>query len=172
MIPASANLSAVEVEFSGIEQREFQLQAMIDGISDDYDYVFIDCPPSLGLITVNALTAAGSVLVPLQSEYYALEGLSQLINTIDGVRNGLNPDLVIKGIVLTMYDSRNRLSSMVASDVRQHLPSVVYKTMIPRNVRVSEAPSFGKPVLLYDLDCQGSQAYIALAVEVIKQERN
>ena len=172
VIPASANLSAVEVEFSGIEQREFQLQAMIDGISDDYDYVFIDCPPSLGLITVNALTAAGSVLVPLQSEYYALEGLSQLINTIDGVRNGLNPDLVIKGIVLTMYDSRNRLSSMVASDVRQHLPSLVYDTMIPRNVRVSEAPSFGKPVLLYDLDCQGSQAYIALAVEVIKQERN
>ena len=101
-----------------------------------------------------------------------LEGLSQLINTIDGVRNGLNPDLVIKGIVLTMYDSRNRLSSMVASDVRQHLPSLVYETMIPRNVRVSEAPSFGKPVLLYDLDCQGSQAYIALAVEVIKQERN
>ena len=172
VIPASANLSAVEVEFSGIEQREFQLQAMIDGISDDYDYVFIDCPPSLGLITVNALTAAGSVLVPLQSEYYALEGLSQLINTIDGVRNGLNPDLVIKGIVLTMYDSRNRLSSMVASDVRQHLPSLVYDTMIPRNVRVSEAPSFGKPVLLYNLDCQGSQAYIALAVEVIKQERN
>ena len=171
VIPASANLSAVEVGFSGIEQREFQLQAMIDGISDDYDYVFIDCPPSLGLITVNALTAAGSVLVPLQSEYYALEGLSQLINTIDGVRNGLNPDLVIKGIVLTMYDSRNKLSEMVANDVRSHFGKLVYTTVIPRNVRISEAPSFGQPVLIYDLKCAGAQAYVALAAELLSQEK-
>lgn len=171
IIPASASLSAAEVEMSGIDAREFQLRQLIEGIEDEFDYIFIDCPPSLGLITVNALTAAGSALVPLQCEYYALEGLSQLINTIDAVRSGLNPGLVIKGIVLTMYDGRNRLSSMVANDVRQHLGDLVYQTMVPRNVRVSEAPSYGKPVLLYDLECQGAQAYIALAGEVIRQER-
>lgn len=170
VIPASADLSALEVELSDQEQREFRLREIVAELEADFDYIFIDCPPSLGLLTVNALTAAGSALVPLQCEYYALEGLSQLINTIDAVRSGLNPEMVIKGIVLTMYDSRNRLSSMVASDVREHLGGMVYDTMIPRNVRVSEAPSYGKPVLLYDLECQGSKAYIALAGEVIKQE--
>jgi chromosome partitioning protein len=143
---------------------------LITKIKDNYDYIFIDCPPSLGLLTVNALVAADSVLIPLQCEYYALEGLSQLMDTVEMVRMGLNPDLTIKGIVLTMYDSRNNLSAMVAADVRDHLGSLVYQTVIPRNVRVSEAPSYGVPVLLYDIGCTGSAAYIALAGEFIKQE--
>ncbi|MGC6484299.1 MAG: ParA family protein [Candidatus Puniceispirillales bacterium] len=171
VIPASPALSAAEVELAGLDRREFRLREVIASITTPFDYIFIDCPPSLGLLTVNALTAAEETLVPLQCEYYALEGLSQLITTIDGVRSGLNPGLVIKGVVLTMYDGRNRLSQMVASDVRDHLGGLVYQTVIPRNVRVSEAPSYGKPVLLYDLECQGSKAYIALAGEVIKQEK-
>ena len=170
VIPSTGDLSAIEVELSDYEDREYRLKAIIDEVIDDYDYVFIDCPPSLGLLTVNALSAADAALVPLQCEYYALEGLSQLMKTIEAVRNGLNPDLVLQGVVLTMYDRRNRLSDLVANDVRQHLGQLVYTTIIPRNVRVSEAPSYGKPVLLYDLDCPGSKAYIALAGEVIKQE--
>ena len=170
VIPSTGDLSAIEIELSEYEDREYRLKAIIDDVIDDYDYVFIDCPPSLGLLTVNALSAADAALVPLQCEYYALEGLSQLMQTIEAVRNGLNPDLVLQGVVLTMYDRRNRLSDLVANDVRQHLGPLVYTTIIPRNVRVSEAPSYGKPVLLYDLDCPGSKAYIALAGEVIKQE--
>ena len=170
VIPSSNALSAAEVELSDVDEREFRLKAIIDEIRDDFDYIFIDCPPSLGLLTVNALSASDAALVPLQCEYYALEGLSQLMNTIEGVRAGLNPDLVIQGVVLTMYDGRNRLSSLVANDVRSHLGQLVYETIIPRNVRVSEAPSYGKPVLLYDLECPGSKAYISLAGEVIKQE--
>ncbi len=170
VIPSTGDLSAIEIELSDYEDREYRLKAIIDEVIEDYDYVFIDCPPSLGLLTVNALSAADSALVPLQCEYYALEGLSQLMKTIEAVRNGLNPDLVLQGVVLTMYDRRNRLSDLVANDVRQHLGQLVYTTIIPRNVRVSEAPSYGKPVLLYDLDCPGSKAYIALAGEVIKQE--
>ena len=170
VIPSSNALSAAEVELSELEEREFRLKAIVDEVRDDYDYIFIDCPPSLGLLTVNALSAADAALVPLQCEYYALEGLSQLMNTIEGVRAGLNPDLVIQGVVLTMYDGRNRLSSLVANDVRSHLGKLVYETIIPRNVRVSEAPSYGKPVLLYDLECPGSKAYISLAGEIIKQE--
>ena len=170
VIPSTGDLSAIEIELSDYEDREYRLKAIIDEVIDDYDYVFIDCPPSLGLLTVNALSAADAALVPLQCEYYALEGLSQLMKTIEAVRNGLNPDLVLQGVVLTMYDRRNRLSDLVANDVRQHLGQLVYTTIIPRNVRVSEAPSYGKPVLLYDLDCPGSKAYIALAGEVIKQE--
>ena len=171
VIPSTSDLSAIEIELSDYEDREYRLKAIIDEVIEDYDYVFIDCPPSLGLLTVNALSAADAALVPLQCEYYALEGLSQLMKTIEAVRNGLNPDLVLQGVVLTMYDRRNRLSDLVANDVRQHLGQLVYTTIIPRNVRVSEAPSYGKPVLLYDLDCPGSKAYIALAGEVIKQER-
>lgn len=171
VISASTALSAVEVELAGLDRREFRLRDVIDTITPSFDYIFIDCPPSLGLLTVNALTAAGQALVPLQCEYYALEGLSQLITTIDAVRSGLNPGLILRGVVLTMYDSRNRLSQMVVNDVRGHLGGLVYQTVIPRNVRVSEAPSHGKPVLLYDLQCQGSKAYIALAGEVIKQEK-
>jgi chromosome partitioning protein len=170
VIPASNDLSAAEVELSTVEDREFRLKSIIDDLVDDYDYILIDCPPSLGLLTVNALAAAHSALVPLQCEYYALEGLSQLMHTIEAVRGGFNPELVLQGVVLTMYDNRNRLASLVSNDVRQHLGSLVYKTIIPRNVRVSEAPSYGKPVLLYDLNCQGSKAYVALAGEVIKQE--
>ena len=170
VIPSSNALSAAEVELSEVDEREFRLKAIVDEVRDDFDYIFIDCPPSLGLLTVNALSAADAALVPLQCEYYALEGLSQLMNTIEGVRAGLNPDLVIQGVVLTMYDGRNRLSSLVANDVRSHLGQLVYETIIPRNVRVSEAPSYGKPVLLYDLECPGSKAYISLAGEVIKQE--
>ncbi|MCE2516377.1 MAG: ParA family protein [Alphaproteobacteria bacterium] len=170
VIPASNNLSAAEVELSTLEDREFRFKRIIEDVAGDYDYVLIDCPPSLGLLTVNALSAADAALVPLQCEYYALEGLSQLMQTIEAVRGGLNPELVLQGVVLTMYDARNRLSSLVAKDVREHLGPLVYSTIIPRNVRVSEAPSYGKPVLLYDLDCPGSKAYIALAGEVIKQE--
>ena len=170
VIPSSNALSAAEVELSEVDDREFRLKAIVDQVRDDFDYIFIDCPPSLGLLTVNALSAADAALVPLQCEYYALEGLSQLMNTIEGVRAGLNPNLVIQGVVLTMYDGRNRLSSLVANDVRNHLGQLVYETIIPRNVRVSEAPSYGKPVLLYDLECPGSKAYISLAGEVIKQE--
>ena len=170
VIPSTGDLSAIEIELSDYEDREYRLKAIIDEVIEDYDYIFIDCPPSLGLLTVNALSAADAALVPLQCEYYALEGLSQLMKTIEAVRNGLNPDLVLQGVVLTMYDKRNRLSDLVANDVRQHLGQLVYTTIIPRNVRVSEAPSYGKPVLLYDLDCPGSKAYIALAGEVIKQE--
>ena len=170
VIPSTGDLSAIEIELSDYEDREYRLKAIIDEVIEDYDYVFIDCPPSLGLLTVNALSAADAALVPLQCEYYALEGLSQLMKTIEAVRKGLNPDLVLQGVVLTMYDRRNRLSDLVANDVRQHLGQLVYTTIIPRNVRVSEAPSYGKPVLLYDLDCPGSKAYIALAGEVIKQE--
>ena len=172
IIPTIVDLSAAEVELSDMPDREFRLKTEIRKISKQYQYIIIDCPPSLGMLTVNALTTATSVLVPLQCEFYALEGLSQLMRTIEAVRAGLNGDLQMQGIVLTMFDTRNKLSAMVANDVRSHFGELVYNTVVPRNVRVSEAPSFGKPVLLYDLDCQGSQAYIALAVEVIKQERN
>ena len=171
IIPAIVDLSAAEIELTDMDGREYQLGQAISKISSKYQYVIIDCPPSLGMLTVNALTAATSVLVPLQCEFYALEGLSQLMRTIDAVRAGLNKGLVMQGVVLTMYDSRNRLSDMVASDVRSHLGALVYNTVIPRNVRVSEAPSFGQPVLMYDLKCPGSQAYASLAAELLTQEK-
>lgn len=171
LIPAVVDLSAAEIELTDMTEREYRLDQALAKVSDKYQYVIIDCPPSLGMLTVNALTAATSVLVPLQCEFYALEGLSQLIRTIEGVRAGLNRSLVLQGVVLTMYDGRNKLSEMVASDVREHLGDKVYNTMIPRNVRVSEAPSFGQPVLMYDLKCPGSQAYAALAAEILSQER-
>ena len=141
------------------------------GQVEQYDYVLIDCPPALGLLTVNALIAADSVLVPLQCEFFALEGISQLVRTINRVRNAYNPSLDIQGIVLTMFDKRNNLSDSVESEVRDHFGEIVYETVIPRNVRVSEAPSFGKPVLLYDTACAGSQAYIHLASEVLRREQ-
>jgi len=171
IIPAIVDLSAAEIELTHMDQREYRLEQAISNISHKYQYVIIDCPPSLGMLTVNALTAATSVLVPLQCEFYALEGLTQLMRTIDAVRASLNKSLVMQGVVLTMYDSRNRLSDMVASDVRGHFGSLVYKTVIPRNVRVSEAPSFGQPVLMYDLKCSGAQAYAALAAELLTQEK-
>ena len=136
-----------------------------------FNYVLIDCPPSLNLLTLNSMAAADSVLVPLQCEFFALEGLSQLLETVEQVRSSINPDLTIQGIVLTMYDGRNNLANQVVDDVRAHMGEKVYETIIPRNVRVSEAPSYGKPAILYDLKCAGSQAYLQLASEVIRRER-
>ena len=170
IIPTIVDLSAAEVELSDLPDREFRLNASLRNISKQYQYVIIDCPPSLGMLTVNALTAATSVLVPLQCEFYALEGLSQLMRTIEAVRAGLNGDLHMQGIVLTMFDTRNKLSAMVANDVRTHFGDLVYNTVVPRNVRVSEAPSYGQPVLIYDLKCPGSQAYASLAAELLRQE--
>ena len=171
IIPAIVDLSAAEIELAEIERREFRLSDALKPAISAYEYVIIDCPPSLGLLTVNALCAADRVLVPLQCEFYALEGLSQLMRTIGSVQAELNRNLTMQGIVLTMYDGRNRLSEQVANDVRTHLGNLVYNTVIPRNVRVSEAPSFGQPVLMYDLNCTGSQAYIALAAELLNQEK-
>jgi chromosome partitioning protein len=154
-----------------MERREFRLRDSIDQARDLYDYVLIDCPPALGLLTLNALVAADAVLVPLQCEYYALEGVSHLVRTIERIKKNFNAALELQGVVLTMFDRRNNLSDMVEADVRGYFGDKVYQTMIPRNVRVSEAPSHGKPVLLYDLNCAGSQAYAHLASEVLKRER-
>ena len=173
LIPADPDLSGVELELGHQARRSFKLRDALEPIraARAYTYVLIDCPPSLNLLTVNAMAAADAVLVPLQCEFFALEGLSQLMRTIDLVRGSLNPKLEIQGVVLTMYDRRNSLSEQVASDVRGHFGETVYETVIPRNVRVSEAPSFGKPALVYDLKCSGSQAYLKLAREVVLRER-
>ncbi len=174
IVPAHADLSGVELELGQQARRSFKLRDAIDPIrqSGAYTYVLIDCPPSLNLLTVNAMAASDAVLVPLQCEFFALEGLSQLMRTVELVRGSLNPNLEIQGVVLTMYDRRNSLSEQVAKDVRAHFGATVYATVIPRNVRVSEAPSFGKPVLVYDLKCAGSQAYLKLAREVVVRERD
>lgn len=171
ILPSVMDLSAAEVELSDLDGREFRLSQALESQKEQFHYIIIDCPPSLGLLTVNGLCAATSFMVPLQCEFYALEGLAQLMKTVSVVRANFNPDLVLQGIVLTMYDSRNKLSEMVESDVRGHFGKQVYQTVIPRNVRVSEAPSFGKPVLMYDLKCAGAQAYIALAAEILEQEK-
>jgi chromosome partitioning protein len=172
------DLLGAELELSGVERKTYRL---LDAIAREikegeageaFTYILVDCPPSLNLLTINALAAADAVLVPLQCEFFALEGLSQLLKTVERVRANLNPRLVIQGVVLTMFDKRNSLSEQVAQDVRSVLGEKVYNTVIPRNVRVSEAPSYGKPVLLYDNDCAGSQAYIRLASEVIRRERH
>jgi chromosome partitioning protein len=172
VMPATSDLAGAELELVDLERREFRLaDALVDATALlDLDYVIIDAPPSLGLLTLNTLVAADAVLVPLQTEFFALEGLSNLMRTIDRVRERLNPRLTIQGVVLTMYDKRNNLSEAVAADVRAHLGALVYDTAIPRNVRISEAPSHGKPVLLYDLRCPGSQAYVMLASELLKRE--
>jgi chromosome partitioning protein len=176
--PSTLDLLGVELEISGDKGRTFKMKTALAELAksslaeqDPFTYVLLDCPPSLNLLTINALAAANSVLVPLQCEFFALEGLSQLLSTIDQVKQTLNPDLAIHGVVLTMYDPRNNLATQVAADVRQFMGDKVYDTIIPRNVRVSEAPSHGKPVLLYDLKCSGSQAYLKLASEVIQRER-
>ena len=169
--PSSVDLSGAELELIDVPRREYRLKGVLAEVSGDFDYILIDCPPALGLLTLNAFCAAHSVLVPLQCEFYALEGLSHLVKTVNRIKRAFNPELEIQGVVLTMYDGRNNLSDMVAADVRNHFGDKVYETVIPRNVRVSEAPSFGKPVLLYDWRCAGSQAYIHLASEVLKQDR-
>ncbi len=176
LVPSDPDLSGVELELAQAERRSYRLRNALDALRADpegcpYTYVLIDCPPSLNLLTVNAMAAADAVLVPLQCEFFALEGLTQLMRTVDLVRGSLNPALEIQGVVLTMYDRRNSLSDQVAKDVRAHFGDKVYETVIPRNVRVSEAPSFGKPVLVYDLKCLGSQAYLKLAREVVGRER-
>ena len=169
--PATIDLSGAEIELVTIERREFQLKQALASTSSHWDYAIIDCPPSLGLITLNALTASDAVLIPLQCEFYALEGLAHLLKTIKRVQGNLNPRLMIHGVVLTMYDRRNKLTEHIESDVRGFLGAQVYKTVIPRNVRMSEAPSHGKPALVYDLKCSGSQAYLQLARELIQREK-
>jgi chromosome partitioning protein len=166
LLPAQIDLAGAEVEMAAMDGREFLLKPKVEALKGRYDFVFIDCPPSLGLLTVNALAAADSVLVPIQAEYYALEGLGQLMSTIDLVRQGLNPRLEIEGILLTMYDSRLNLAHQVADELRQHFPDKVYRTVISRSVRLAEAPSHGKPVIVYDIGSAGAQAYLELAREV------
>ncbi len=171
IVPAGIDLTGAELELVAFERREYRLKGAIANGAAAYDYVFIDCPPALGLLTVNALVAAQAVLVPLQCEFFALEGISHLVRTIERIKKAFNPGLDIQGIVLTMFDRRNNLSDMVANDVRGHFGDKVYKTVIPRNVRVSEAPSHGRPVIIYDMACAGSKAYLHLASEVINRER-
>jgi len=170
IITSSADLAGAEIQLVNTENREFRLREALERSAKDYDFILIDCPPSLNLITLNALVAADGLIVPLQVEFYALEGMSNLLQTVEAVRARFNPVLEIQGVVLTMYDKRNSLSDAVASDVRAFFGDRVYETAIPRNVRVSEAPSHGKPVLLYDLKCPGSRAYMHLASEVLKRE--
>jgi chromosome partitioning protein len=175
--PSTLDLSGLELEVSQARDRALRLRNALSPLrsaapaENTFSYVLIDCPPSLNLLTINAMTAADAVLVPLQCEFFALEGLSQLLQTVAGVKAALNPDLVIHGIVLTMHDARNNLSNSVVADVRQNSGEKVYSTIIPRNVRVSEAPSYGKPVLVYDLKCVGSEAYLRLATEIIQREK-
>jgi chromosome partitioning protein len=174
---STLDLTGLELEIGQARDRAFRLRSALASLSTPvpgetkFTYVLVDCPPSLNLLTVNAMAAANAILVPLQCEFFALEGLSQLLKTVESVREQLNPDLTIHGIVLTMYDARNNLSGQVVADVRQFMGRKVYDTVIPRNVRVSEAPSYGKPVLVYDLKCSGSEAYLRLATEIIQREK-
>ena len=178
IVPSTMDLSGFELEFAQERDRAYRLRNALASLEPapaagvTYSYVLVDCPPSLNLVTVNAMAAADAILVPLQCEFFALEGLSQLLKTVEQVRATLNPDLTIHGVVLTMYDARNNLAGQVVADVRQFMGEKVYETVIPRNVRVSEAPSYGKPVLLYDLKCHGSQAYLRLASEIIQREKS
>ena len=169
IIPANANLAASEIELAEVKNREFVLASLLSKI-EYYDYILIDCPPALGLLTINALVASKSIIIPLQSEFFALEGISSLVNSIDLIKESFNPNLIIEGILLTMVDKRNSLSSLVEKDVRNHFGETVYKTTIPRNVRISEAPSHGKPAILYDVNSSGSMAYIDLAREILKKQ--
>lgn len=169
LIPSNVNLAAAEIELIGVEKKEFILKNEVDWIRDQYDFIVIDCPPSLNMLTVNAMTTADTVLVPIQCEYYALEGLSQLIHTVNLVRERLNPTLDIEGILFTMYDARTNLSMQVVENVKDHLNQRIYKTMIPRNIRLAEAPSYGMPINLYDPKSTGAESYMMLAEEVINK---
>ena len=170
IIPANVNLSGAEIELLGINEKEYLLKNAVDYIHDDYDYIIIDCPPALNMLTVNAMTTANSILVPIQCEYYALEGLSQLIHTIDLVQQRLNPKVLIEGVVFTMYDARTNLSMQVVENVKENLNTVIYKTIIPRNVKLAEAPSHGLPINLYDKRSAGAESYRLLAKEIINRK--
>lgn len=177
LVASSMDLLGAELELADFDQRSHRLDNALKAFTSSeagraYSYVLVDCPPSLNLLTINAMVAADAILVPLQCEFFALEGLSQLLHTVERVRTSLNPDLEIQGIVLTMFDKRNNLSDQVAADVREYMGDKVYRTVIPRNVRISEAPSFGKPALVYDYKCAGSKAYMKLASELIQRERD
>jgi chromosome partitioning protein len=172
ILPSTVDLAAAEVELNEFTDKESRLKAEIKKINSDFDYIIIDCPPALGFLTVNALVAADKVIVPLQCEFFALEGISHLVKTIQRIKRVYNPSIEIEGIVLTMYDRRNNLSDMVAKDVKNCFGSKVYETIIPRNVRVSEAPSHGKPIMLYDFNSTGAQAYLQLAKEFVKRNEN
>ncbi len=172
MCPSDNNLAGAEIELVSLFARESKLKTAIASIAKDYDYVIIDCPPSLGLLTVNALNAADSYIVPMQTEYLAMEGLAQLLNTVRLIRTSLNQKLELDGILLTMYDSRSGLHKQVATEIKTHFGNVVFDTIIPRNVKLAECPSFGKPIILYDIESKGSEAYLALAKEIILKERS
>lgn len=171
VIPSNVNLAAAEIELIGVDKKEYILKSEVDYIKDDYDYIIIDCPPSLNMLTINAMTTADSVIVPIQCEYYALEGLSQLIHTVNLVKERLNPQLDMEGVVFTMYDSRTNLSMQVVENVKNNLNQHIYKTLIPRNIRLAEAPSFGMPINMYDPKSAGAEAYMQLADEVIKGKK-
>ena len=170
LIPSNVNLAATEIELIGVDKKEFILKNEVDWIKDQYDFIIIDCPPSLNMLTINSMTTADTVLVPIQCEYYALEGLSQLIHTVNLVKERLNPDLEMEGILFTMYDSRTNLSMQVVENVKNNLNQNIYKTVIPRNIRLAEAPSYGMPINMYDPKSAGAEAYLMLADEVINRK--
>ncbi len=171
VLPADRNLAGAEIELIDLERREYKLQEVLKKIQDDFEYIIIDCPPSLGLLTLNALTAADSLLVPIQCEYFALEGVTELFDTLARIRRMLNPGLTIEGLLLTMYDERTNLSSAVAKDLRDFYGRQVFETVIPRNVRLAEAPSYGKPIILYDIKSRGAESYLQLAKEIISHDK-
>jgi chromosome partitioning protein len=171
VLPADKNLAGAEVELVDVENREYILKSVLKDLSNEYDFIIIDCPPSLGLLTLNGLTAADSLLVPIQCEYFALEGVTELFDTLARLRRGLNPNLIIEGLLLTMYDERTNLSAAVAKDLRDFYGQQVLKTVIPRNVRLAEAPSYGKPIILYDIRSRGAESYIQLAKEILGHDQ-
>ncbi|HEX8632673.1 MAG TPA: AAA family ATPase [Pyrinomonadaceae bacterium] len=171
VLPADRNLTGAEVELVEIDRREYKLQGVLQSVQQDYDFIIIDCPPSLGLLTLNALTSADTLLVPIQCEYYALEGVTELFDTLSRIRRSLNPGLTIEGLLLTMYDDRTNLSSAVAADLRSFYGQQVLETVIPRNVRLAEAPSYGKPIILYDIRSRGAESYLQLAKEIITHDK-
>jgi chromosome partitioning protein len=170
VLPADKNLAGAEIELVEREKREYRLKEVLSKVKNDYDYIIIDCPPSLGLLTLNGLTAADSLLVPIQCEYYALEGVTELFDTLARLRRGLNPQLTIEGLLLTMFDERTNLSSAVAKDLRDFYGKQVLKTVIPRNIRLAEAPSYGKPIILYDIRSRGAESYMRLSKEILSHE--